>query len=152
MHDILINSKCFFLTLGLKPTGMHIGNVHLWVLAKSFLVKVYKLSIWQDMHNIFVRYTQNFWNKTEINVVWICCEDHISRYTDCIYREYLVSVFRYLVYQARFRECLFTSQGLPSDSTCVLEAEPDKLDIKRPCKYDVIIDFLCRFSVIGDVI
>ena len=32
---------------------------------------------------------------------------------------------------ARLRECLLTSQGLPSDSTCVLEAKPGKLDIKR---------------------
>ena len=29
------------------------------------------------------------------------------------------------------RERLLTSQGLPSDSTCVLEAEPGKLDINR---------------------
>ena len=26
---------------------------------------------------------------------------------------------------------MLTSRGLPSDSTCVLNAEPDKLDIKR---------------------
>ena len=26
---------------------------------------------------------------------------------------------------------MLTSQGLPSDSTCVLEAEPGKLEIKR---------------------
>ena len=62
-----------------------------------------------------------------------------------------------------------TSRGLLSDSTCVLEAEPGKFDIKRhksgilfislpiqftlqTSKYDVMIDFLCPFSVIGDVI
>ena len=42
-----------------------------------------------------------------------------------------MSVFLYQVYQARLRECLLTSRGLSSDSTCVLEAEPGKLDIKR---------------------
>ena len=54
---------------------------------------------------------------------------------------------------------MLTSRGLPSDSTCVLKAEPGKLDIKR-CKpgilfislpivdtlqtsdYDVIFDFV----------
>ena len=33
--------------------------------------------------------------------------------------------------KARLRESLLTSQGLSSDSTCVLEAEPGKLYIKR---------------------
>ena len=64
---------------------------------------------------------------------------------------------------------MLTSRGLLSDSTCVLEAEPGKLDIRRrePCilfislpsgfilqtnENDVMIDFLCRFSVIDDVI
>ena len=42
-----------------------------------------------------------------------------------------MSVFWYQVYQARLWECLLTSRGLPSDSTCVLKAEPGKLDIKR---------------------
>ena len=45
-------------------------------------------------------------------------------------REYKVSVFWYQVYQARLLERLLTSWGLPSDSTCVLKAEPGKLDIK----------------------
>ena len=39
-----------------------------------------------------------------------------------------MSVFRYQVYQA---ERLLTSRGLPSDSLCVVKAEPGKLDIKR---------------------
>ena len=64
------------------------------------------------------------------------------------------------MYQARLREHLLISRGLqlPSDSTCVLEAEPGKLDIKRhsftlqTSEYDVMIDCLCRFGVIGDVI
>ena len=30
-----------------------------------------------------------------------------------------------------FRECLLTSRGLRSDSTCVFEEEPGKLNIKR---------------------
>ena len=34
---------------------------------------------------------------------------------------------RYQVYQARLRERLLTSRGFPSDSACVLEAEPVKL-------------------------
>ena len=42
-----------------------------------------------------------------------------------------MSVFHHHVYQARLRECLLISRGLPSDSTCVLKAEPGKLDIKR---------------------
>ena len=42
-----------------------------------------------------------------------------------------MSVFWYQVYQARLRERLLTARGLPSDSTCVLVAEPGKLDIKR---------------------
>ena len=41
-----------------------------------------------------------------------------------------MSVFWYQVYQARLWERLLTSRGLPSDSTCVLKAEPGKLDIK----------------------
>ena len=45
---------------------------------------------------------------------------------NCVNREYLVSVFCYQVNQARLQEHL-----LPSDSTCVLEAELGKLDIKR---------------------
>ena len=45
--------------------------------------------------------------------------------------EYQVSVFWYQVYQARLWERLLTSRGLPSDSKCVLKAEPGKLDIKR---------------------
>ena len=50
---------------------------------------------------------------------------------------------------------MLTSRGLPSDSTCVLKAEPGKLDIKRrepgilfislpiveTSDYDVIFDF-----------
>ena len=48
-----------------------------------------------------------------------------------VYREYKVSAFWYQVYQARLWERLLTSRGLPSDSTCVLKAEPGKLDIKR---------------------
>ena len=77
-----------------------------------------------------------------------------------------MTVFRYQVYQARLRERLLTSGDLPGDSTCILEAEPGKFDNKRRelvfflsayqvdslFEYDVIIDFLCRFSVIGDVI
>ena len=61
---------------------------------------------------------------------------------------------------------MLTSRGLPSDSTNVLQAEPGKLDIKRrkpsilfwltksiqTSEYDQIMDFLCGFSVIGDVI
>ena len=35
------------------------------------------------------------------------------------------------VHQARLLERLLTSRGLPSDSTCILKAEPGKLDIKR---------------------
>ena len=42
-----------------------------------------------------------------------------------------MSVFWYRVYQARLRERLLTSRGLPSDSAYFLEAEPGKLDIKR---------------------
>ena len=42
-----------------------------------------------------------------------------------------MSVFGYQVYQARLQERLLTSRGLPSGSTCVLEAEPSKLEIKR---------------------
>ena len=56
--------------------------------------------------------------------------------------------------------------GLPSDSTGVLKAEPGTLDIERrkPCilfiglsivslfKLAIMMYFLCRFSVIGDVI
>ena len=42
-----------------------------------------------------------------------------------------MSVFWYQVYQARIWERLLTSQGLPSDSTSVLKAEPGKLDIKK---------------------
>ena len=69
-----------------------------------------------------------------------------------------MSVFWYQVYQAGLWERLLTSRGLPSDSTCVLEAEPDKLDIKwrelgilficlpigslfQTSDYDVIMDF-----------
>ena len=64
---------------------------------------------------------------SEINIIslWITCV-HWARY-----REYYVSVFWYQVYQVRLREGLLTSQGLPRDSTRVLEAEPGKLDIKR---------------------
>ena len=43
-----------------------------------------------------------------------------------------MGVFWYQVYQARLWERLLTSRGfLPSDSTCVLKAEPGKLDIKK---------------------
>ena len=42
-----------------------------------------------------------------------------------------MSVFWYQVYQARLPERLLTLRGMPSDSTCILEAEPGKLDIKR---------------------
>ena len=42
-----------------------------------------------------------------------------------------MSVYWYQVYQARLQERLLTSQGFPSDSTCVLEAEPGKLYIIR---------------------
>ena len=48
-----------------------------------------------------------------------------------VYTEHWVSVFWYKVHQTRLRERLLTSRGLPSDSTCILEAEPGKLDIKR---------------------
>ena len=47
------------------------------------------------------------------------------------HREYYVSVFRYQVYQARLWERLLTSRSFPSDSTCILNAEPGELDIKR---------------------
>ena len=46
-------------------------------------------------------------------------------------REYSHSVFWYQVYQARLSEGLLTSQGLLSNSTCILEDQPGKLDIKR---------------------
>ena len=46
-------------------------------------------------------------------------------------RECNVSVFWYQVYQVRLCERLLTWRGLLSDSTCVLKAEPGKLDIKR---------------------
>ena len=36
-----------------------------------------------------------------------------------------------IVYQVRLRERWLTSRGLPSHSTCVLEAKSSKLDIKR---------------------
>ena len=49
---------------------------------------------------------------------------------NAINKEYKVSVFWYQVYQARLWERLLSSRGLPSDSTCVLKAEPGKLDIK----------------------
>ena len=42
-----------------------------------------------------------------------------------------MSVFWHQVSQARLGERLLTSRGLSSDSTCVLEAEPGKLDTKR---------------------
>ena len=53
------------------------------------------------------------------------------------------------MYQARLGEYLLISRGLqlPSDSTCILEAEPGELDIKRHSftlqnsEYDVMIDF-----------
>ena len=69
-----------------------------------------------------------------------------------------MSVFWYLVYQARIRERLLTSRGLPSDSTCVLEAEPGKLVdanlVFHLTAYQIDLLFktanLCR--VIGDVI
>ena len=63
---------------------------------------------------------------------------------------------------------MLTWQGLPSDSTCVLKAEPGKLDIKRrkpdilfislpivsPYKLAIMTYFLflCPLSVTGDVI
>ena len=48
-------------------------------------------------------------------------------------REYIIlgECLLILGYQARLRERLLTSPGLPSDSTCVLDAEPGKLDIKK---------------------
>ena len=69
-----------------------------------------------------------------------------------------MSVFWYQVYQVRLWERLFTLQGLPSNSKCVLKAESGKLGIKRRTpgiilisllswlplqlgEYDVIIDF-----------
>ena len=75
-----------------------------------------------------------------------------------------MSVFWYQVYQAKLWERLLTSRGFPSDLTCVLKAEPGKLDIKRrepgilfitlpiASDYDVNFRFLCWFSVISDVI
>ena len=74
--------------------------------------------------------------------VWFCLKQadlslrwaHMLTCTFCwtlAHREYKVSVFWYQVYQARLRECLLTSWGLPKDSTCILEAESGKLDIKR---------------------
>ena len=66
-------------------------------------------------------------------------------------------VFRYLVvYQAMLQE------HLTSDSTCILKADPGKLDIKRRepgilfislpivslLKLAIMTVFLCRFSVI----
>ena len=42
-----------------------------------------------------------------------------------------MSVFCYQVYQAKIKEHLLNCQTLLSDSTCVPEAEPGKLDIKR---------------------
>ena len=61
---------------------------------------------------------------------------------------------------------MMTSKGLPSDSKCVLKAEPGKLDIKRrePGILFILFNvyklraimtylyFLCRFNVIDDVI
>ena len=64
---------------------------------------------------------------------------------------------------------MLTSRGLPSDSTCVLKAEPGKLDIKRRETGILFISlpivehfklaimtyffsFLCWFSGINDVI
>ena len=65
---------------------------------------------------------------------------------------------------------LVESRVLPSDSTCILEAEPGKLDMERrepgilftslqadsrtvqTRDYDVIIIFLCQFNVIDGVI
>ena len=42
-----------------------------------------------------------------------------------------MSVFWYQVYQARLWEGMLTSRDLPRDSTCILQAEPGKLVIKR---------------------
>ena len=42
---------------------------------------------------------------------------------------------------------LVESQGLPSDSTCVLEAEPGKLDIKR-CEPGILFISLHVVSLI----
>ena len=68
-----------------------------------------------------------------------------------------MSVFWYQVYQARLWEGLLASRGLPSDSTCLLKAEPGNLDIKDAnlvfflsvyllfpfptSDYDIIFDF-----------
>ena len=48
-----------------------------------------------------------------------------------IYRDYLVSVYGYQVYQARLLRMLAEPRGSLSSSTCVLDAEPSKHDTKR---------------------
>ena len=53
----------------------------------------------------------------------------------------------YQVYQARLWECLLTSRGLPSDSTCVLKAEPGKLDIKRRESGILFISMLIKLVI-----
>ena len=40
-----------------------------------------------------------------------------------------MSVFWYQVYQARLWESLLTLQGLPSDPTCILKAEPKDVNL-----------------------
>ena len=56
-----------------------------------------------------------------------------------------MSVISYQVNQARLGERLLTSRGLSSDSTCVLKAEPGKLDIKR-CEPGILF---IRFPVLN---
>ena len=48
-----------------------------------------------------------------------------------------MTVYWYQVYQARLRECLLTSRGLLSDSTCILEVQLGKLDIKTQTWYSI---------------
>ena len=46
-------------------------------------------------------------------------------------------------YEARLREYLLNGKGLPSDSTCILAAEPGKLDINRPELGPEVIKLFC---------
>ena len=82
------------------------------------------------------------WLLSTICCSWVCCILDCKAWTSSFYRkhmqtmklwyrEYYVNVFWYQIYQARLRERLLTSRGLQRDSSCVLEADPGKLDIKR---------------------
>ena len=110
---------------------LYIDDLTLCLLC-NFTIMLFFVVCWLFSKSIFLKILSGI--QSECQTVWMqfdlgrnCLQSLLADVTGKLLGE----CFWYEVYKARLWEGLLTSQGLPSDSTSILKAEPGKLDIKR---------------------